>query len=159
MTFLQYVLAAFVAFSGLFAGAYVARLAKEEMPKASGYFSWFQKILLIIIVAVSLNLSSAGLVVRLVVYAALAFFLLGGRVRNVYPLMGLFFFFAGASGLFEISTLVFLYGFPTGSLFMINLKKSEGVKRVVGSMLFKYGWFLLVAVGLEVFRLFVLVSA
>lgn len=158
MIFLQYTLAAIIAFSGLFVGAYLARATKEEMPTASRYLPWMQKILVIAIVAFFLNILPVNLIIKVLIYALLIVSLLKTPLTNMYFLIGfIFFMLANSDHLFTISTLVFLYGFPTGSLFIINkkLKRFEVIKEVF----LKYWLFLVISIGLQLaYSFFILKS-
>ncbi len=125
MEFVQYSLSALVAFSGVPLGAFLALTAKEEMPTGRKYFPWLQKIILMAVVALLLNHFNALLMVKAAAYAALLFVLLRSNVFNFYPFLAAAFFILGQNSreLFAIAVLVFLYGFPTGSMFVIKNKR------------------------------------
>ncbi len=122
MNLLPYSLSALVAFSGVIVGVVLALLAKEEMPTGKKYFPVVQKALVIAIVALLLNHFEALLAVKLVAYLAVVLVLSRRMAFDVYPLLAVAFFLLGQGSreLFTISTLVFLYGFPTGSLYVIK---------------------------------------
>ncbi len=122
MNLLPYSLSALVAFSGIIVGVVLALFAKEEMPNGKKYFPLFQKVILIAIVALLLNHFKAMLIVKLVAYFALVFVISRRMMFNLYPLLAVAFFLLGqgSGGLFTISTLVFLYGFPAGSMYVIK---------------------------------------
>jgi len=150
MTFLTYSLAAIIAFSGLIVGSILALRTKEEMPTAKKYFPLLQKILYVAIIAVFLNHFKVGIIIKVIIYAIVIFAILRAKVLNSYFIIAVFFFFLGQSekSLFMISLLVFLYGFPTGSLLVIYSKKMkwpEAVKKII----LKHGIFLVVAIGLQ----------
>jgi hypothetical protein len=151
MSFLAYPLASAVAFSGLFVGAFLARSAKEEMPTASRYFPWVQKFILVAIAAFLLNYFSLGIAARVVCYAVVILLLLRYGKINFYPLLGIAFFLLGQSGqgLFAVSLLVFMYGFPAGSMFIIRNKRISAYASAQG-IISRYGLFIVVAVGLQV---------
>ena len=149
--FLQYALAAIIAFSGLLAGVRLARSAKEEMRSASRYLPWLQKILFIFIAAFFLNSLPVPLPVRLLAYALLILSMMRKRMPGMYPLIGIIFFWTGQSeqGLLMVSTLTFLYGFPVGSLFAINAGKNLRTSEIFRAVLLKHWAFPVVAVGLQ----------
>lgn len=139
MELLQYSLSALVAFLGVPIGAFLALTAKEEMHTGRKYFPWLQKILIIAVVALLLSHFNALLIAKAVVYAVLLFFLLRRQVFNFYPLLAVPFFLLGknSSELFSISVLVFLYGFPTGSMYVLKNKRS-GLPETLGRASLRY---------------------
>ena len=144
---LSYSLAALVAFSGLFVGATLAFFTQEELPVGRRYFPWMQKLLLIAIVSVVLHALHVQLLYRIVAYAALLLLLLRTAVPNLYPFLGFLFFFSGVTQpiLYLVSVLIFLYGFPTGSLLVAEPKKTGG-KTMLKQILIRYGAFVPIAV-------------
>mgnify|MGYP001246428768 CR=1 FL=1 len=158
MTFLTYLLATVVAFSGVIAGSMLALNTKEEMPTAKKYFPLLQKVLFIAVIAALLNHFKLAIIVKVIVYLLVLFIILRKKQYNFYPFIAVIFFLLGQSqqSLFTISILMFLFGFPTGSLFVIYNKKMkwfETVKRVT----LKYGIFLVIAIALQLlYSLFVL---
>ena len=158
MSFLQYVIAAVIAFSGVIAGAVLALLTKEEMPTAKKYFPLLQKVLIISTVVVFLNYFKIGLIIKIVVYALLIFTVLRAKTLNFYPVLAVLFFLLGQSSqsLFLISIMVFLYGFPTGSMYVIN-NKIRKWQALVKPIALTYGIFLIVAITLQfLYSVFVL---
>ncbi|MBI2664926.1 hypothetical protein HYX10_06325 [Candidatus Woesearchaeota archaeon] len=158
MTLLAYSLAALIAFSGVIAGIVLAFRTKEEMSAGRKYFPWLQKILFMAAVAVLLNHFNLGMAVRAVVYGVVIVAVLKKQVLNFYPLLAAMFFLLGqsAESLFMISAIVFIYGFPTGSLFVISsgrIKLFAAVKAAV----FRHGSFLAIALVLQLlYSVFVL---
>ena len=152
MDFLAYSLSAIVAFSGLFVGAFLARSAKSEMPTASRYLPWLQKILVIAVAALFFSHFRVNTALKLIVYAAIIVFLLRAQI-NFYPFLAVVFFMLGQSpgSLFSVSALVFLCGFPAGSMFIIGTRKRMGRYTVAKALLRKHGIFLLIAIGLQFF--------
>lgn len=158
MSFLQYVIAAVIAFSGVIAGAVLALLTKEEMPTAKKYLPLLQKVLLISTVVVFLNYFKIGLIIKIVVYALLIFTVLRAKTLNFYPVLAVLFFLLGQSSqsLFLISLMVFLYGFPTGSMYVIN-NKIRKWQQLVKPIALTYGIFLILAIVLQfLYSIFVL---
>src|SRR3989338_524612 len=132
MTLVQYVLAVLVAFSGVLVGAFLACFAKEEMPTARKYFPLIGAVLFAVVVAFVLNHFSVSLPLRLVAYAVLFPFLLFWKF-DLYPFFAVFFFLLAHSpqGLFAVSALVFLYGFPAGSMFVVRKNEFRPVRAVL----------------------------
>lgn len=158
MSFLIYSISALIAFSGVVAGAILAFNTKEEMPTAKKYLPLLQKILLIAIVAVFLNHFKMGIIIKVIIYALVIFAIYKKQILNFYPIIAVLFFFIGqgSQNLFLISTLVFIYGFPTGSLYLIQNKRMKWPE-LVRKVSIKYGVFLVIAVLLQLlYSVFVL---
>ncbi len=154
MNFLQYALAAVIAFSGLIVGVFLARFTKEEMPTGSRYFPLLQKIIFMAIAVVLLSTFNIALPIKAAIYAIIVILLLRFYSTSFYPLLGVAFFLLGqqSATLFEAAVLVFLYGFPVGSLSASGKKINtlETLKKVV----VQHSLFLIVAIGLQLVYLF-----
>jgi len=158
MTFLAYSAAALIAFSGLVIGAFLALSAKEEMPTARKYFPWLQKALFLAMVAVFFNFFKVSPVIMVIIYALILFMIAKKQELGYYPLLAVVFFFLGqgTQSLFLISALIFLYGFPTGSLFAMQRKKATW-QTIIRPLILKYGIFLILAIGLQfLYTIFIL---
>jgi len=145
MSFLLYSIAAIIAFSGLLAGVFLALHTKEEMPTAKRYFPWAQRILILIMVALFFDHFKVMLFFKIAIYALIVFSIVRKPVLNYYPFIALLFFFLGQSNesLLAIATVVFLYGFPTGSLFVINHKMKP--LDLYTKTILRYGLFLVIS--------------
>ena len=158
MTFITYLLAALVAFSGVIIGAVLALNTREEMPTARKYFPLLQKVLFVAIISVFLNFFKFGLVIKLLIYALVIFSILRKPALNSYVILAVIFFLLGQGqqSLFLVSIFIFLYGFPTGSLFIIRNKRMEWLE-AVKKVTLKYGIFLVIAIALQfLYSVFVL---
>jgi len=155
MTFLAYSAAALIAFSGIFAGAFLTFFTKEEMPTARKYFPWLQKALFLVMIAIFFNFFKVNGIIMLIAYILILFMIVKKQTLDYYPLLAIIFFLLGQGNesLFMISALIFIYGFPTGSLFATQATWQATIKPV----LLKYGIFLLLAIGLQaLYSVFVL---
>lgn len=149
-----YFLAAIVSFSGLIAGAILAFFTKEELKPGKKYFELLQKALLAAIAAVFVYYLGLHLLVRIAIYAAVILLLATSKSINssvAYALLGAVFYFSSFSkqSFLIISSLIFLYGLPAGSIIatsLIRKRKSEAVKKALITGL----WFLAVVVGLGI---------
>jgi hypothetical protein len=150
MSLLQYSIAAVIAFSGVVIGAILAFNTKEEMPTAKKYLPLLQSIIFVTIVAVLLNYFKLNIAVRVLVYAAVIFVLLRRQRLNLYPVLAATFFLLGQSSqsLFMVSALIFLYGFPAGSLYFMHNKRMKWLE-LVRKVSVKYGIFLVAAILLQ----------
>ncbi len=139
MDLLPYSLSALVAFSGVPVGAFLAMAAREEMPTGRKYFPILQKVLLMAITAVLLRHFNAFLLVKVAAYAALLFVISRKTMFNFYPFLAVAFFVLGqeSRGLFAISLLVFIYGFPAGSLYVLRSGR-KGMFRTLGKASLRY---------------------
>ena len=151
MQLLNYSLISLISFLGLLVGIILAFTAKEELKPGKKYFMLMQKITLLMILIFLLNFFNINLYLRITIYV-LFILLMAINIKSqiIYPVLGIVFFISSKnSELFIInSILIFLYGFPTGSLFakkIIKKKKSFVFKRVI----LTYFWFVLIAVVLK----------
>ena len=117
----NYFLASVIAFSGLFMGLLLAHIAKEELKQGKKYFVILQKIILILIM-IFLNTKYYILIIA----SILLIFILKNYLKKQIPeiplyylIFGIIFFFASRNpAILAIqSSLVFLYGLPTGTLY------------------------------------------
>ncbi len=74
------------------------------------------------------------------------------KVKNqiIYPLTGIAFFLGLKNNIFYIPVLIFLYGFPSGTLFACKYVKKD-IFFVFKKLFFSYFWFLIVALALKLF--------
>ena len=132
MNFLNYSLTALICYIGLFVGFFLAIIAKEELKAGKKYFLFLQKIILLLIfvfllVFIKLNYILVLLILGLiVVYVAKNYF--KDKIDDVfyfYIILSIIFYLSSKElNLFIIeSSLIFLYGLPTGSLLMRKSKK------------------------------------
>lgn len=120
---IPYILALIISFAGVILGGVLALIAPEELKAGEKLWKILEWVLLAIIAIVMLYF--AGLTAWTIVLAAVLFAL--KFVKNEYPalifvlVISLFFNF-----LFLASALIFIYGFPKGTLDankVINLRK------------------------------------
>jgi len=149
MNFINYSLAAVIAYLGLFSGFILALIAKEELKEAKKYLIFFQKItLLFIFIFLLVFIKLNYLVVLLIIIFVMIYFLKGRKEFNELPyiyiiLSAIFYLSSRKLNLFVIeSSLVFLYGLPTGSLLMKKNWKETLIN------ILKNGWFVLIAISL-----------
>ena len=128
---ISYILALIISFAGVILGGVLALIAPEELKAGEKWWKILEWGLLAIIVTVMLYF--AGLTAWTIVLAAVLFAL--KFVKNEYPalifvlVISLFFNF-----LFLASALIFIYGFPKGTLDakkVVNMKKHEIAKTIL----------------------------
>jgi hypothetical protein len=129
----NYALASFVVSVGIFCGAILGHIAKEELKPGRKYLAAMQNAVL---AAVAVLLVYFGVGAFASVFAAFIFLLAAEKTKitNPHPIkisflayavLALAFFEAAASGLassgfIALSSLAFIYGFPTGSIIFIK---------------------------------------
>jgi hypothetical protein len=126
MEILNYLLALIGSFSGLFVGMGLGYIAKEELKYGKKYFLWMQNIVLIlaaIFVLYSFHLHII-LFILIGLLATLAVIYFRPCIVIGYLILAVLFCLSiGNTNLFILtSSMVFLYGLPTGSLFLIRKK-------------------------------------
>ena len=120
MEIINIILAAIISLSGLLIGFLLKKIAKEEIKQGKTYFIWMQNILLIlaaIFVLYSFNLNLfLFLLIGLLITLAIIYF----KPKAVigYPILAILFYLSisDINLLILISSLIFLYGFPSAAL-------------------------------------------
>ena len=151
MQLLNYSLISLISSLGLLVGMILAFTAKEELEPGKKYFQLLQKLTLLLIVIFLLNFFNINLYLRIIIYL-LFIFLITVNIKSqmIYPVLGVVFFLSLRDiNLFTTnSILIFLYGFPTGSLFtkkIINKRKLFVFKKII----LNYFWFVVIAIILK----------
>ena len=105
------ILALLVSYSGVFAGRFLKDIAKEEVREGKRNIAFLQSLIFIITLMWFFYSISGSILYR--TGLALLFIVIIYLLKNNYAILGIMF---GLLPSFGFSTLVFLYGFPTGSL-------------------------------------------
>lgn len=117
---LNIALAGIIAFAGLPAGWILAKITKDELKHGIKYFYMIQYVLFIIAVIVTLYTFRLHLFLFIVLGIALVFMTTKVNLKPqiTYPLFALFFInsLTNINILLLISSLIFLYGFPTAAI-------------------------------------------
>ena len=133
MIFLNYFLALVITFFGIFLGSLLVLMAPEEQKPGRKYFILFRDILLLLVIFFLLyfnNLSlSFGFIFVFVIVFLLAYF--KENSYFVYLLFAAVLYLSSKEVSFFIieSSLIFLYGLPTGSL-LVNYKRKKSIFKV-----------------------------
>lgn len=140
MHFINYLLTALIAFSGLFLGHFLALIAKEEVKKDRKHLLFLQKTLFSVAVLATIAFAVDNIYLTLILLGALLYFPfseLKCRDIAIYVLLAFTFFLNSRfTNLFLLqAALIFLHGFPTGSL----------IKQPIKSILFRHIWFIPIA--------------
>ncbi len=110
---LSEILAFIVVYLGFFVGYYLSRIAKEEVAVGRRNLIIFQKTISFVILVWFLANSTISLLFKLILTAI--FIINEIAIRNDYLLPGIVF---GIMPDYALSSLIFIYGLPTGSLLM-----------------------------------------
>ncbi|MBN2422651.1 hypothetical protein JXB41_05460 [Candidatus Woesearchaeota archaeon] len=125
MEFLRYVLLLLLGFSGLIIGIILTYFTKEELPTGEKYFKILQSFLVIVILFTFFYYLNLDLYLTLLLFILsiiiLKIIVLKFNIKNpskiIYILFGFVFYLSGKTQGVNIAvSLIFLYGFPTGSL-------------------------------------------
>ena len=142
MNLLNYSLTAVIAYLGLFVGFILAIMAKEELKAGKKYFLFLQKIILLLIfVFLLIYIDSNYILVLLLLVFIIIYLLKRKRKFNelpyIYIILAVIFYLSSKNlDLFVIeSSLIFLYGLPTGSL-MTTKDKKETVINILKNIPF-----------------------
>ncbi len=156
MQFLQFSAAVIISYLGLIAGFFLASMTREELPTAKKYLPWLQRLVIIIIAAISMRVLDLSLPARLASYTALiALLAVKPNLRLFYALFGAAVFAAAkdANELLIMSSLIFLFGLLSGSSsFSSKLRKKDLTK--ASAKLF-FDNFFYPAIALTLFLIFI----
>ena len=124
MAVLNYILALVFSFSGIFAGMLLGKIAKEELKPGKEYLIWMQNIILIIAAILVLYYFQIHIVLFILAGLILTVGLIYFRPKAVigYIILAalILLIMENTNFFMVISSLAFLYGFPTGSLILIK---------------------------------------
>ena len=122
MEILNYVLALIGAFSGLFIGMLLGYITKEELKPGKKYFIWMQNIILIlaaIFVLYSFQLHIIlSILIGLILTLALIYFKPKAIIGYIILAILILLIIEDINFFILTASLIFLYGFPTGSLIL-----------------------------------------
>jgi glycerophosphoryl diester phosphodiesterase len=132
MEILNTILAAIISAAGLPVGFLLARIAKEELKDSEFYFIWMQNIVLIFIINLFFYSLKPKLLTILPVFIVTTIFVLKFKPRAIisYFAAGVFFYLSmdePQNILLMLSSLIFLYGFPTAALIKVEGIKAESI--------------------------------
>ena len=151
-SFLQFSAVVIVSYLGLLAGFVLASVTREELPTAKKYLPFLQSLIILAAAAVAMEYFSVGIFVKVVVYLLLLLLLaIRIKTRPYYAVFGVLAFFVSASqnALLVLSSLVFLFGLLSGSIyFERNVKRKADFTGKAAEMLVNNSFYPVVAVVL-----------
>lgn len=122
MAVLNYLLVLIGSFSGLFIGMLLGYLAKEELKPGKKYFIWLQNIILILAAILVLYAFQLHIIlfilIGLVITLALIYFKPKAIIGYIILATLILLIIEKTNFFILISSLIFLYGFPAGSLIL-----------------------------------------
>ncbi len=151
MNQLSYLLSLIISFCGLFVGIALAYIAPEEIRPGEKYFIAIQNLVLTTTILVFVYYITPNLLLTVLISILTFLFLFYRKLstKAIYLFLGILFFFSSKNqSIFLLeSTLIFFYGFPTGTLFAKRLIKKPKLE-VVKKLFLSYCLFLLVCLVL-----------
>jgi hypothetical protein len=138
-----YLLTLVLAFLGLYAGLIVSYFCKEELKPGMDYLNWLMHIIFIAILAIFFVKNPSWLFIILVSAIIIFFSLSKNRETLYYYALAIIFFLSWRyNGFAMIAPLIFLYGFPLGSMHLYyNIKEKK--KQVIMKLFYRYVGFLI----------------
>lgn len=147
---LQFSALAVVSYLGLLAGFFLASVTREELPTAKKYLPLLQRLIILAVAAVSMEYFSVSIFVKAAVYLLLLLLLATSvRISFYYAVFGVLAFFVSASQntLLVISSLVFLFGLVSGSVyFERSVKRKADFASKAAEMLVNNSFYPVVAI-------------
>jgi len=158
---LTYVITSLFAFLGVYVGAILAFIAPDEVKPGMPYFRAFENTLLVFIGIVLLYAYGAQVWVLILLGVVASIFLYFTKETTpinhiAYFALGIAFFFATRTAdlFIAVSSMIFMYGLPLGSIYVArHIKKSR--KTVLTDVLLNFGFFVIVALMTNLVALFV----
>lgn len=145
-----------VVFSGLLIGLIIGWLAEEELKPGMPYLEWLGRLLLLAIVIIFFYYNTSFLFILLISLILIVFSFSRERETLYYSATAIILCLSWMyNGFFIIAPLVFLYGFPLGSIHYYayhthynstadrSKKKRKSLMRMIISLLLRYLPFLL----------------
>ena len=152
---LIYLLILLIIFLGLYMGLIVGYFAEEELQPGKKYLNLLRHALFIAILVIFFVKNPSWLFIISVALIVIIFSF--SKLREIlyyYSLALIVFMSWKFNGFSLIAPLAFLYGFPTGSIYLFNhLKQKKNKKMIVLGILRQYAGFLVVGVLLALIGL------
>jgi hypothetical protein len=131
-------------FLGLVAGVILAFIAKEELPTAKKHFIFLRDILVTLIMLFLLYFYDLNKIIIMIVTILTFLTLINLKLEKdniLYLILSIVLMLTYKDKTFFLieSILVFLYGFPAGTLFA--MKHMKNIKELIKTFLTRYIWF------------------
>lgn len=147
MEFISYSISILLAYTGLFFGLLLGKIAKSELRDGKKYFILLQNILVLIILIVFILslINNKYLMIFLIVLIIVIFMTIYSKSRSIYRnlieikyayiIFGALIFFINESvnHFFIILSLIFIFGLPSGSIILYEKKRKYNKLLINGS--------------------------
>ncbi len=156
MMILTYLALLFIAFLGVFIGLVIGYFTQEELQPGMKYFNIFRHLLFVAILIIFFVKNPSIPFIIFIALLIIIYSLSSYRETLYYYSLAVIFFMAWLfNGFALVAPLIFLYGFPLGSVYLqehINIKKKK--KKIILGALKQYVGFLVVGALLGLLGLF-----
>ena len=133
---MMFLLLSLLAFLGLFVGLAVGWLAEEELEPGVHYLEWMRRILLLTIVALFFIKNLSALFIILIALMLIFFSFSKEREAFYYSTLSIILYLSwNYNGFSVIAPLVFLYGFPAGTIYHYQYSKEKKANIALGLLL------------------------
>lgn len=151
---MTYLLISLIVFLGVYCGLVIGKMAEEELKPGRRYFDWLRHSLFVLVLVLFMVWNPSWLFFSVV---AIILLLMSFHRRRetlyYYGLAPMLFISYLYNGFAYLAPLVFLYGFPLGSIYLFE-NPSKNLKKTVLGMLVRYSGFLVLTILFSVLQLF-----
>lgn len=159
MEFWQYLSILLVCFLGIISGYFISLIAPEELRKGKTYFEWLARIIvfLIMLFFILIYETSSVFIIIFVIIVISLITISKTYLDYLYSLFSIIIFTVSNNQNFLIieSSLIFILGIITASLFMIKFEKDEIIQgsklNIFFHLIARYGLFVIIGVLFFVF--------
>ena len=143
---LTYLVLLILAFIGLFIGLLISYASQEELKPGLKYFNILRHLLFIAILIVFFVKNPSILFIILIAVLIIIFSFSRHRETLYYYALAVIFFLSWRfNGFALLAPLIFLYGFPVGSIYLYHhIKDKKNKKKIILGVLRQYAGFLIV---------------
>ncbi|MBW2990888.1 hypothetical protein KY348_04230 [Candidatus Woesearchaeota archaeon] len=145
---LTYLVLIIIVFLGLFIGLLIGYSVQEELKPGLKYFNILRHLLFIAILIVFFVKNPSIPFILLIALLIIAFSFSRYRETLYYYALAVIFFLSWLyNGFTLLAPLIFLYGFPVGSIYLYHhIKEKNKKKKIILGLLKQYAGFLIVGV-------------
>ena len=151
-----YLIILIIAFLGLYLGLIIGYMAEEELKPGRKYFVAMKHLLFLVVLALFFIKNPSTIFIIFIALLIIIFSFSKHRETLYYYALAVIFFISWQfNGFTLIAPMIFLYGFPIGSIYLFNhLKDKKNKKKIAIGMLKQYVGFLIVGFLLGLIGLF-----
>lgn len=151
-----YLIILLISFLGLYFGLIIGYMAEEELKPGRKYFVAMKHLLFLVVLALFFIKNPSTIFIIFIALLIIIFSFSKHRETLYYYALAVIFFISWQfNGFTLIAPMIFLYGFPIGSIYLFNhLKDKKNKKKIAIGMLKQYVGFLIVGFLLGLIGLF-----